>query len=88
MSVIELLLLIFSVHSLASPILPRGTPSFEFDGDAPYTVNTTSLAEALTCPNGNPSSKSSPVLLVHGTGSTGEESWGEGYVPVSLMRTF
>lgn len=84
MSVIDLLLLIlsFSVHSFAAPAWKRGVQNFVFSGDAPLTVNAATLAAALTCPNGNPSSKSPPVLLVHGTTSTGEESWGGGYVPV------
>lgn len=86
MSVIDLLLLIFSVLSFtqATPphILRRGPSSFVFDGDAPYTVSTATLAAALTCPSGNPTKSSPPVLLVHGTGSTGEQSWGDGYVPV------
>lgn len=88
MSVIDLLLLIFSVHSLASPILRRTTPSFVFGGDAPYTVDPTTLAAALTCPNGNPTSASPAVLLVHGTGSTGEETWGQGYVPALLAQGY
>ena len=82
MSVIDLLLLIFSVHSFASAVVRRGISSFEFDGDAPYTVDAATLAAALTCPNGNPTKDSPPVLLVHGTASTGAESWGDGYVPV------
>ena len=88
MSVIDLLLLIFSVHSLAFATVSskRDTPSFVFNGDAPYTVAAATLAAALTCPNGNPTSDSPPVLLVHGTGSTGEETWGDGYVPVSDLR--
>lgn len=86
MSVIDLLLLIFSVLSFAyaaTPhVLSRGDSSFVFPGDAPYTVSAATLAAALTCPNGNPTKSSPPVLLVHGTGSTGAESWGDGYVPV------
>jgi hypothetical protein len=86
MPVIDLLLLIFSFLSftLASPtrLRTRGPSTFVFPGDAPYTVDTATLAAALTCPNGNPTKASPPVLLVHGTGSTGEQSWGDGYVPV------
>ena len=88
MSLINLLLLIFSVHSLASPILSRRAASFAFPGDAPYTVDPATLAAALTCPNGSPTQSSPPVLLVHGTTSTGQESWGNGYVPVSTHVTF
>ena len=90
MSVIDLLLLVFSFLSftLAAPphILRRGSTSFVFAGDAPYTVNANTLASALTCPNGNPTKAAPPVLLVHGTGSTGQESWGDGYVPVRLSN--
>lgn len=86
MSVLDLLLLVFSFlsFSLATTphVLRRGPASFAFDGDAPYTVSTATLAAALTCPNGNPTKSNPPVLLVHGTGSTGEETWGDGYVPV------
>ena len=85
---LSLLLLIFSVHSFGAPILERGAQSFVFDGDAPFTVNTATLAAAFTCPNGNPTSSSPPVLLVHGTGSTGEETWGDGYVPALLAKGF
>lgn len=82
MSFIEILVLLLSVHSLASPVLlPRDAPSFVFNGDAPFSVDPSTLAAALTCPYGNPTSSSPPVLLVHGTATTGEESWGDGYVP-------
>ncbi|GAA6009593.1 hypothetical protein JCM10207_004117 [Rhodosporidiobolus poonsookiae] len=33
---------------------------------------------ALTCPNGIQGKKNGAVLLVHGTGSTGAETWGDG----------
>ena len=52
--------------ALASPISKRQVPSFTFDGDAPYSVDAATLAAALTCPNGNPTDSSPPVLLVHG----------------------
>lgn len=81
MTVIEILLLIFSVHSFASPILRADTTAVARTADAPYSVDTNTLAAALTCPYGNPTSASPPVLLVHGTGSTGKETWGDGYAP-------
>ncbi|KAK3640618.1 hypothetical protein LTR56_003681 [Elasticomyces elasticus] len=80
MSILDLLLVLFSVGSLASPILRRQQP-FLFDGDAPYSTDAATLAAALTCPNGVPTKAAPPVLLVHGTSTTGEESWGDGYVP-------
>ena len=81
MSLLELLLLIFSIHSLASPISRYGTMKAPRAADPPYSVDSNTLAAALTCPYGNPTADSPPVLLVHGTGSTGKESWGDGYVP-------
>lgn len=81
MHALELLLLIFSVHSLASPIERYFPSNFARDADPAYSVNTNALAAALTCPYGNPTASSPPVLLVHGTTSTGEESWGDDYVP-------
>ncbi|KAK5175610.1 uncharacterized protein LTR77_000749 [Saxophila tyrrhenica] len=87
-SYLSLLLLIFSVLSFAAPVKERGVQSFVFSGDAPFTVNTATLAAALKCPNGNPTASSPPVLLVHGTGSTGEETWGEGYVPALRSKGY
>ncbi|KAK4554118.1 hypothetical protein LTR86_008959 [Recurvomyces mirabilis] len=77
-----LILALLSATAIASPITRRdAAPSFLINGDAPFTVDAAILAASLTCPNGNPSSKSPPVLLVHGTSTTGAESWGQGYVP-------
>lgn len=56
-------------------------PSFLFPGDAPYGATTAQLSHILNCPSGQPSASSKTVLLVHGTGSTGYESWAHGYVP-------
>ncbi|SMQ54852.1 unnamed protein product [Zymoseptoria tritici ST99CH_1A5] len=81
MSLLTPLLLLISSLALASPLLPRAVPAFAFDGDAPFTVNADGLAASLTCPNGNPTTKSPPVLLVHGTATTGQETWADGYVP-------
>lgn len=56
-------------------------PAFAFAGDAPYPVPKASLSHILNCPKGLPTSSSTKtVLLVHGTGSTGYESWAHGYV--------
>lgn len=45
--------------------------------DAPYDVPRRELAGSWSCPHGLPHHR--PVLLVHGTGSTGAESWGHSY---------
>lgn len=73
--------LCFAATALGSPIGPRSVPDFVFPGDAPFSVDAATLAAALTCPNGNPTASAPPVLLVHGTTSTGAETWGAGYVP-------
>lgn len=73
--------LLLTANTFASPLAKRAAPSFAFSGDAPFSVPVEELAESLTCPNDNPTKSSPPVLLVHGTATTGEESWGKGYVP-------
>ncbi|KAI9728642.1 MAG: hypothetical protein M1828_002748 [Chrysothrix sp. TS-e1954] len=73
--------LLLAAPSYTSPIVPRQAADYIFSGDAPYGIDTTTLSSVLTCPNGNPSSTTKAVLLVHGTGSTGSESWGQGYIP-------
>lgn len=64
----------------ASPInkLARRAPCASASGDAPYTVDCQTLQNAITCPNGIQGKAGGTVLLVHGTGSTGEESWANG----------
>jgi triacylglycerol lipase len=64
----------------AAPV-KRAAPSYVFAGDAPFSVAAGTLAAALTCPGGNPTAAAPPVLLVHGTATTGDQSWGKGYVP-------
>ena len=67
----------------------QDVPPYAFPGDPAYGVDLPDLSKVLTCPNGNPSSASSkPVLLVHGTGSTGNETWGLGYVPALTAAGF
>ena len=86
-SLIRLILL--SSVTYASPLLPRQSAStYVFPGDAPYDVSTAELSSVLTCPKGNPTANSKPVLLVHGTASTGNESFGFGYVPALAAQGF
>lgn len=65
-------LLIFTLFSwsVANPIVKRQAPTFVYDGDAPFSVDVETLAAAITCPNGNPTSTNPPVFLVHGKGHT------------------
>lgn len=62
------LLSLTSVFALPTEIIePRAL-------DPAFSVSKKTMAEAITCPNGT-DSKGGIVFLVHGTGSTGEESW-------------
>jgi len=63
---ILLILISFCTYILASPLSKRQVPAFTFDGDAPFSVDAATLAAAVTCPNGTPSTDSPPVFLVHG----------------------
>ncbi len=47
-------------------------------GDAPYSASCDTYASAVTCPQGIKGKAGGIVLLVHGTGSTGPESWDSG----------
>lgn len=42
--------------------------------DAPFTISNETMVSAITCPRGVSGSKEL-VLLVHGLGSTGAETW-------------
>ncbi|KAM0748055.1 alpha/beta-hydrolase [Meredithblackwellia eburnea MCA 4105] len=64
--------------SLAAPTLERRT------SDAPFSVSTSTMQSAITCPNGIQKKAGGVVLLVHGTGSTGSESWSGGPYDVVL----
>ncbi|KAI7173778.1 hypothetical protein D0869_14004 [Hortaea werneckii] len=85
MSIIRVLTFCLSLSCVrsaaSSQINKRQAPAFVFEGDARFSVDAKILASALTCPNGYPTSSSPPVLLVHGTSTTGEETWSNGYVP-------
>src|SRR5579864_3860386 len=48
-------------------------------GDPAYSVPTSTLATALSCPGGFTHPAHEPVLLVHGTASTPDENWGWNY---------
>jgi len=83
--------LLSALSVLAAPLDPRqadasaagrpGSPSTQ--ADAPFDVSTATMAAALTCPNGNNHRRGGIILLVHGTGSTGEESWSQS--PYNLL---
>ena len=48
--------------------------------DPAYDVPAAAMEAAIACPSGL--GHGPPVLLVHGTGSTGEESWAHSYAQV------
>jgi triacylglycerol esterase/lipase EstA (alpha/beta hydrolase family) len=54
----------------------------------PLTEPRSALRDALECSDGVQHAKRDPVLLVHGTGSTAEESWGWGYRKVLPQQDF
>lgn len=48
-------------------------------GDAPYSLSCSELASRVEFPRGNVGSKDGGVVfLIHGTGSQGKETWGDG----------
>lgn len=63
----------FPSHDFPPSQPRRSTPQ-----DAPYPISSATAQSAITCPNGIKGAKGGIVLLVHGTGSTGSESWKEG----------
>ncbi|WPG97606.1 Hypothetical protein R9X50_00038500 [Acrodontium crateriforme] len=78
-----------ALQAFASPTIKRDdNPSFVISGDAPFSIDTETLSDAITCPNGNPTASKPPVLLIHGTSCTGEESWGKGYVPALMANGY
>lgn len=71
----------------ATPIVPRNISSiktydtFLFEGDVPWPATPEAMGSILSCPYGTVDSNSKPVLMVHGTGSDGKESWNLMYGP-------
>jgi triacylglycerol lipase len=61
------------------------TPAAAFPGDAPYSVPLAKLDAARECRGGlgrlNGDGRNQPVLLVHGTGLTREQTWQWNYWP-------
>lgn len=73
--------------ALAVPV-KRAVPDFSFDGDVGWTTDSATLAASLSCPNGYPVAASPPVLLVHGTAASGNDTWSETYVPALLAAGY
>ncbi|KAB8349488.1 hypothetical protein FH972_023514 [Carpinus fangiana] len=75
-----LLSLLFAWGAFAAPIDSESkAPSFIFAGDAPYGVDSDVLDSVMTCAQEITPNSKNAVLLIHGTGSTGSESWARSY---------
>ncbi|KAK4693884.1 hypothetical protein P7C70_g8845, partial [Phenoliferia sp. Uapishka_3] len=66
-------LLILASIFFSAQTAPVNTTTFP---DAPFVVDPADVQAAITCPKGQGKSAGGTVLLVHGTGSTGSESFG------------
>ncbi|WVF66956.1 hypothetical protein IAT40_001699 [Kwoniella sp. CBS 6097] len=65
-----------SASCSATSAVSRGCASAS--GDAPYSLSCDELANVITFPDGFQGKDGGIVFLVHGTGSTGVETWGTG----------
>ncbi|GAA6036398.1 hypothetical protein JCM8097_001701 [Rhodosporidiobolus ruineniae] len=73
----------FAVGAFAAPALPLEDRALACNrrstSDAgSYSLPCTTYSSSLVCPNGLQGKSNGVVLLVHGTGSTGVETWGNG----------
>lgn len=66
----------------------RAVPDFLYPEDVGWTVDTEVLAASLNCPHGPGTPASPPVLLVHGTTASGNQTWNETYVPALLANGY
>lgn len=73
-------LLSLALNAIAAPVTQssNGCNKNRQNGDAPYSLSCGELESVITFPQGNQRKKGGIVFLVHGTGSTGEETWGPG----------
>ncbi|GAA5846710.1 hypothetical protein JCM3766R1_002888 [Sporobolomyces carnicolor] len=66
------------LDQLASTIEKRATCANDAGNIGTFSQPCTTYTSAVTCPNGIKGKAGGIVLLVHGTGSTGAESWAQG----------
>ncbi|WRT65296.1 uncharacterized protein IL334_002239 [Kwoniella shivajii] len=64
--------------SKSSAAASSSTGCVSASGDAPYSLSCSALASVITFPNGFQNKAGGIVFLVHGTGSTGSETWSTG----------
>ncbi|KAJ1019397.1 hypothetical protein NDA16_004514 [Ustilago loliicola] len=79
LSTIAQLLTLTVTAVTATPLvkrLPQGS-------DPAFSTPKSVLDVGLTCKNGSPSSQTKPILLVPGTGTTGEQSFDSNWIPLS-----
>jgi pimeloyl-ACP methyl ester carboxylesterase len=73
------------VATIAATAVPAAAEKSE--SGASHGPSRAAVAASVHCPNGV-SRHDTPVLLVHGTGSTATESWGSSFLPVLLAAGF
>lgn len=75
-----------AVIAVAAVVAGLGVATAEAAPGPPLTEPATARSGALQCSGDLSASRRRPVLLVHGTGATAEENWGNGYLPALLER--
>ncbi|EPQ26126.1 uncharacterized protein PFL1_06334 [Pseudozyma flocculosa PF-1] len=73
-----LLALVAAPLALAAPSPLAKRAAVPPTSDAPFSVSAATAQNVINCPNGIQGKAGGIVFLVHGTGSTGPESWGNG----------
>lgn len=71
---LHLTIVALAARALAVPVAERAS----LPPDAPFTISAAQAEALITCPTGFTGAKNGVVFLVHGTGSTGSESWANG----------
>ena len=74
--------------AVALLVLLVTAPSASAGGDPPWSVSESRLAGALECPTAFTHPEHEPVLLVHGTGTSGSEQFGWNYQLLLAERGF
>jgi len=74
--------------AVALLVLLVTAPSATAGGDPPWSVDESRLADALECPAAFTHPEHEPVLLVHGTGTSGPEEFGWSYQLLLAQRGF
>ncbi len=70
--------LLIGVSALAALTTGTASAAPTVPKDPPFRFPAATMQAAITCPTGLKGARGGVVLLVHGTGSTGAETWGSG----------